>query len=89
MGHAQWVFTLPKMLRVYFLHHRELLGKLSRAAAETVKELLAAAAGAEKGFGPGVVSVVATQATPRCDMKGTEIDPHHALSPSIVMTRKP
>jgi hypothetical protein len=31
------------MLRVYFLHHREPLGELSRAAAETAKELLAAA----------------------------------------------
>jgi hypothetical protein len=25
--HAQWVFSLPKMLRVYFLFHRELLGE--------------------------------------------------------------
>jgi len=24
VGHAQWVFTIPKMLRVYFLRHREL-----------------------------------------------------------------
>ncbi len=60
VGHAQWVFTIPKMLRVYFLHHRELLGELSRAAAETVKELLAEAAGEEEGFRPGVVAVVQT-----------------------------
>ena len=60
VGHAQWVFTIPKMLRVYFLHHRELLGELSRAAAETAKELLAAAAGEEEGFRPGVVAVVQT-----------------------------
>ena len=50
----------PKILRVYFLHHRELLGELMRAAAETVKELLSAAAGEEEGFRPGVVSVVQT-----------------------------
>jgi len=25
VGHAQWVFVIPKMLRPYFLHHRELL----------------------------------------------------------------
>jgi hypothetical protein len=31
------------MLRAYFLYHRELLGELSRAAAQTVKELLPAA----------------------------------------------
>ncbi len=60
VGHAQWVFTVPKMLRVYFLHHRKLLGELSRAASETVKELLSAAAGEEEGFRPGVVSVVQT-----------------------------
>ena len=48
------------MLRVYFLHHRELLGALSLAAYETVKELMAAAAVEEKGFRPGVVSVVQT-----------------------------
>ena len=60
VGHAQWVFTVPKMLRVYFLYHRELLGELSRAAAETVRELLAAAAGEEEGFRSGIVSVVQT-----------------------------
>ncbi len=60
VGHAQWVFTVPKMLRVFFLHHRELLGELSRAAYETVKELMSAAALEEKGFRPGVVSVVQT-----------------------------
>ena len=59
MGHAQWVFTVPKMLRVYFLHHRELLGALSLAAYQTVKELMAAAV-EEKGFRPGMVSVVQT-----------------------------
>ena len=26
VGHAQWVFTVPKLLRPYFMHHRELLG---------------------------------------------------------------
>jgi Putative transposase len=60
VGHAQWVFTVPKMLRVYFLHHRELLGALSLAAYETVKDLMAAAAVEEKGFRSGVVSVVQT-----------------------------
>ena len=59
VGHAQWVFTVPKMLRVYFLHHRELLGALSLAAYQTVKELMAAAV-EEKGFRPGMVSIVQT-----------------------------
>ena len=39
MGHAQWVFTIPKILRGYFLRNRELLGDLSRAAWETVRAL--------------------------------------------------
>ncbi len=59
VGHAQWVLTIPKMLRIYFRHHRELLGPLSLAAYETVKELMAAAL-EEKGFRPGMVSVVQT-----------------------------
>jgi hypothetical protein len=44
----------------YFLYHRELLGELSRAAAETAKQLLAAAAGEEEGLRSGIVSVVQT-----------------------------
>jgi hypothetical protein len=45
VGHAQWVFTVPKMLRPYFLRHRELLGGLCQAAWQTVREMMAAAAG--------------------------------------------
>ena len=58
--HAMWVFTIPKMLRVYFLHHRELLGELSRCAYDTITELMRAAAFQEKSFRPGMVSVVQT-----------------------------
>ncbi len=57
VGHAQWVFVMSKMLRPYFLHHRELLGGLSRAAWETVLELMTAAADDET-FRPGMVAVV-------------------------------
>lgn len=39
---------------------RELLGELSRAEVETVKELLTAAAGEEAGYRPGLVQVVQT-----------------------------
>jgi hypothetical protein len=59
VGHAPWVFVIPKMLRPYFLHHRELLGGLARAAWETVLELMCAAAG-EEGMRPGMVAVVQT-----------------------------
>jgi len=59
VGHAQWVFVMPKMLRLYFLHHRELLGRLTRAAWETVGELMGAAAAGEI-VRPGMVAVVQT-----------------------------
>jgi len=57
VGHAQWVFVRPKMLRPYFLHHRELLGGLARAAWGTVRDLMADATG-EDGLRPGMVAVV-------------------------------
>ncbi len=58
VGHAQWVFTVPKMLRPYFLRHRELLGDLCRAAWQTVREMMVAAAGGE--IRPGMVAVIQT-----------------------------
>jgi len=51
--------VIPKMLRPYFLHHRELLGGLARAAWETVLELMCAAVG-DATFRPGMVAVVQT-----------------------------
>jgi hypothetical protein len=39
--HRQWVFTIPKRLRIFFRFDRSLLGKLCRAAWETVRELYA------------------------------------------------
>ena len=39
--HRQWVFTIPKRLRVYFRFDRSLLGKLCRAAYDTVREVYA------------------------------------------------
>lgn len=37
--HRQWVFTIPKRLRVYFRYDRKLLGKLCRAAYDTICEI--------------------------------------------------
>ena len=37
--HRQWVFTIPKRLRVYFRYDRSLLGKLCRAAYDTLREV--------------------------------------------------
>jgi len=57
------VFTVPKMLRPYFMHHRELLGPLCTAAWDTTRELMTTAAGEEEGFRPGMVAVAARAST--------------------------
>jgi hypothetical protein len=59
VAHAQWVLTMPKMLRPYLLHHRELLGGLARATWETVRELMVAAT-ADPELQPGMVAAVQT-----------------------------
>jgi len=60
VGHAQWVFTVPKLLRPYFMHHPELLGPLCSAAWETVRDLMAETVCEKQGFRPGMVAVVQT-----------------------------
>ena len=59
VGHSLWTFTLPKMLRPYFMRQRELLGDLARLAYETIKELMAEAVG-DPHARPGVVVVPQT-----------------------------
>ena len=58
IGHEQWVFTVPKMLRRYFMRNRDLLGGLCRAVWQTVRELMIAVVGEE--IRPGMVAVVQT-----------------------------
>jgi hypothetical protein len=62
VAHAMWTFSLPKMIRAYFMNHRELLGTLCRAAYETVHEMMATAAAANgvDGFRTGMVLVAQT-----------------------------
>jgi len=82
VGHAMWTLTVPKMIRPYFLHHRELLGRLCHAAFKTVSELMAAAAGEVDGFCTGMVVVAQTAG----DALG--LHPHlHALVPRGGWTR--
>jgi len=57
--HAQWVFSIPKMIRPYFLFHRELLVELARLAYDTVHEMMAAAVD-EPHARPGMVAVIQT-----------------------------
>ena len=59
VGHAQWVFVIPKMLRPYSLRHRGLLGGLARAAWGRALELMQAATD-DQGLRPGMVAVVQT-----------------------------
>ena len=58
--HAQWVFSLPKMLRPYFLYHRPLLGRLCRAAYETARAMIGAASRDGEHLLPGMIAVVQT-----------------------------
>ncbi len=57
--HAMWTFSIPKMLRRYFLYDRKLLGELSRVAWETVRKLQAEAVQVE-GLHSGMVCAVQT-----------------------------
>ncbi len=59
VGHCLWTFTLPKMLRPFFMRHRALLSDLARLAYETIEQLLCEAAGDENAR-PGVVCVPQT-----------------------------
>jgi hypothetical protein len=61
VGHSLWTFTMPKLLRPYFLHRRELIGRLCSAAWETVSELAQEASG--KGVAVGMVAAVHTAAS--------------------------
>jgi hypothetical protein len=76
VGHAMWTFSLPKMIRPYFVHHPELRGRLCRAAYETVQEMMAAAAIGCEGFRTGMVAFAATAG----DL--LNVNPHvHAMAP--------
>jgi hypothetical protein len=48
------------MLRPYFMHHRQLLGRLAGAAHETLRELMTAAVEEGRGFRIGMVAAVQT-----------------------------
>ena len=59
VGHAMWTFSVPKMIRPYFVNHPQLMGKLCRAAFETVQEMMAEAAIGSVGLRTGMVAVLA------------------------------
>ena len=57
--HRQWVFTIPKRLRIFFRFDRSLLGKLCRAAWETVRDLYALEVDGNCGI-PAMLSAIQT-----------------------------
>jgi hypothetical protein len=57
--HRQWVFTIPKRLRVYFRYDRSLLGRLSKAAYGTVYDVFGLALDGHEGV-PAMVGAVQT-----------------------------
>lgn len=57
--HRQFVFTIPKRLRIYFRFNRELLGHLPKLAYELIREVYQAVLGREDAV-PGMVAAVQT-----------------------------
>ena len=60
VGHCLWTFTMPKMLRPFFMRDRKLLSDLARLAYETIKQLMCEAAGGDENARPGVVCIPQT-----------------------------
>jgi ribosomal protein S27E len=54
--HRQVVFTIPKMLRIFFKYKRRLLGDLCQAAVQALLKYFQATTGSE--LRPGVVAVI-------------------------------
>ncbi len=50
VSHRQFVFTIPKRLRIYFRYDRKLLGKLAKASWETVRDVYLEEVGCEDAF---------------------------------------
>jgi hypothetical protein len=57
--HRQFVFTLPKMLRIYFQRDRRLLGKFGQCAADALKTLFPAAC-TDLMAVPGIIIAIQT-----------------------------
>ena len=57
--HCQFVFTIPKRLRIYFRFERRLLGEVCRGAARTVITVYRAASGRPDAV-PGMVGAIQT-----------------------------
>ncbi len=56
--HRQVVFTIPKMLRIFFKYNRRLLGELCRLALRSLIRYFEVVAGSP--FTPGVIAAIQT-----------------------------
>ncbi len=56
--HRQVVFTIPRMLRIFFKYNRQLLGELCRSALRSLFRYFAAVTGSE--LMPGVIAAIQT-----------------------------
>jgi len=56
--HRQVVFTIPRMLRIFFKYNRKLLGELCRLALRSLTRYLGAVTGSE--LMPGVIAAIQT-----------------------------
>jgi len=59
VSHRQYVFTIPKRLRLFFKYDRKLLGKLSKAAWETIRDVLVEVTGIEDAI-PAMIAGIQT-----------------------------
>jgi hypothetical protein len=57
--HRQYVFSIPKIIRKFFLYDRKLLGKLSQYAAKSLTSYLRMTLGKKSGI-PGIIMVIKT-----------------------------
>lgn len=53
--HRQWVFSIPKRLRIYFLYDRKLLAKLSKCGWKVIEKCLESGAGQGGGVAGGSI----------------------------------
>jgi hypothetical protein len=57
--HRQYVFSIPKILRKFFLYDRKLLGKLCQCGSKSITKFLKTVLGKRRGI-PGIVMVIQT-----------------------------
>ena len=55
--HRQWVFSIPKRLRIYFLYDRKLLAKLSKCGWNVIEKCFKSAAGHQEGVAGVTIAV--------------------------------